>query len=174
MLTVKGDVGWNDAARDGRKTILRLVELVVDLADPAESSRHHKIGAETIVVGQDEPSSFCRLILHAIQRVRRSDEISRWAAIKAVIAEGVAPLAVMQALRRGQILVNGKAPDMLNMRIDKGSEASVAVKTSDIRVREVLQKACRIWTDTGRRDDIQQADPYQSKFVKPSAVPPGP
>ena len=63
----------------------------------------------------------------------------------------------MQALRGGQILVNCKAPDMLNMRIDKGGEASVAVKTSDIRIWEILQKACRIWTDTGRRDDIQLA-----------------
>ena len=55
--------------------------------------------------------------------------------VEAVVAEGVAPLAVMQALRGGQVLVDGEAPDMLNMRIDEGGEAFVAVQATNAATR---------------------------------------
>jgi len=124
VLPIPGDVRRNHAALDSRKVVLGLVVLVVDLAQPAEAGGHHQVRRKRVVVGQHEPAAQRWLVLLAVEWIRSNHQ---GAVIEAVVAETVPPLAIVQALGRGQVLINGESPDMLNMGVDEGRVALVAV-----------------------------------------------
>src|SRR2546429_64329 len=101
MRAVKGDVRRNKASHNAGKGVLVLVELIVDFTNPAEACGHHEVGGQAVVVSQKEAATQGRLELLAIQWVWCYHKISGGvAAIEAVVAEAVPPLAVVETLRR--------------------------------------------------------------------------
>src|SRR5689334_5944239 len=122
MLAVESNVRRDYACLDRRKAVLGLVELIVDLANPSETCRHDQAGSQRVVVCQQVPAAIRRLVLLGVQWVRRNNEVSRWRAVETVIAEAVPPHAVVNGLSVSQLLIDRKAPDVLDVRIDKGGE----------------------------------------------------
>ncbi len=161
VLAVPCDVWRNDATLHGGEAVLGLIELVVDFAQPAEAGRHYQVSAECVVIGQQETAALRRFVLLAVEWIGSNDEIRAWrAAVEAVVAESVPPLAVVQALLRGQHLIDREAPHMLNMRIDEGSKALVAVQsagtaTRTVRVGNEGNQKGRIRADAIWRNHIQ-------------------
>ena len=74
--------------------------------------------------------------------------MTRVGLVEAVVAEAVSPHTVVERLPGVQILVDGKAPDVLNVWIDKRGEALVGVQPADaaartVGIRDVLQEGRR-------------------------------
>src|SRR6185312_3289384 len=109
MFSVEGNVRGDDAVLNSREAVFGLVELVIDFTNPSRSQSQHFVRSDRPVIVQQESAAGGRFILHAVERIRHD---YKRRVIKAIVAEGVAPLAPVDALRWSQNLVNGKAPDM--------------------------------------------------------------
>src|ERR1700730_13682325 len=145
MLSIERDIGRNHSCYHGMGAVLGLVVLVVDFAYPTEASGHHQLRRDCIVVCQQEAAAQRRFVLLAVERIGSNHKICRWSAVKTVVTEAVPPLAVMHALFCSQSLIDGEAPHMLDVRIDKWGKALVAVQPANtaartIRVGKILQQ----------------------------------
>ena len=142
-MTVEGEIRRNRSVLDSGEVIGAVVELVINLTNPAKTSRHRKMGGQRIVVSQQVSAAPGRKVSQTVQWIRRKDE---GRVVETEIVEAVMPHAEVHTLGLSQHLINREPPVMLNVRIAERHEALVVLQaaagTGTVGDREDTESGC--------------------------------